>query len=330
MRGRHHLRVETHLPGTIIQSAYDLNLEAEKVGPQVSLASLYGDAAPPEETETGVQDPLVVHVPNFRHGSLYFGMSDYEDVCTLFDALNNRLSKIDRILDHHADPKLVGVPGLADARGTVDVSKLAYIEADSEIFKYLPRYITWDGQLEAAYRELERLVLFICQVTETSPAALGLNDGSGGGVESGVALRLRYLTTEHKTNRKKRYFDRGLKKLLKVALDLGAAALGTPALEKEPEIQWQDGLPQIYSEAVTTEVARVAAGLSSKVSAIQRIDQCTADQAEAELERIRDETNAEPKDMTLEDWMNGGRLNHPQAPPPNGSTPPPPPEEPTP
>ena len=319
VRGRHHLRVETHLPGTIVQTAFELNPDTEKVGLQVRLSDLYGDAAPPEETETGVEDPLLVHVPNYRHGSLYFGLSDYEDVMTLFDALNNRLSKIDRILDHHADPKLVGVPGLADPRGAVDVSKLAYIEADSEIFKYLPRYITWDGQLEAAYRELERIVLYVCQVTETSPAALGLNDGSGGSAESGVALRLRYLTTEHKTNRKKRYFDRGLKRLLKVALELGAATLGTPAPDREPEIQWQDGIPQIYAEAVTTEVARTAAGLTSKVSAIQRIDQCTAEQAEEELQRIRDEAEAEPKDATLEDWMNGGRLNHPEAPSADGS-----------
>lgn len=332
IRGCSYLRVQTHTPGHISEAAYHLNPETGKVSSRVDLGTIY-DNPPDEETDTGLDTSLLVHIPNYRHGSIYYGISDYEDLITLFDGLNNRLTKIDRILDHHSDPKLIGVPGMMDARGAVDVSKISYIEGDSDLFKYLPRYLTWDGQLEAAFRELEQILYLICHVAEISPAAVGLDDKSGGAVDSGVALRLRYLNTEHKCNRKKLYFNRGVKRLLKLAMDVGAQVLGGPSIDDEPEVTWQDGLPQIYAEAVTTEVARVAGGLSSKVSAIQRIDQCSAAEAEEEVKRMEDEADAGPEPVSLEDWLNGGKSNPPpgmdptppeQMPPPQAPAPKPP------
>lgn len=313
------LRVETHEPGRIFNTAYRLNEQGKRVGSTVALASLYpnGDA-PPEEEETGVPESLLTHIPNFRHGSCLWGISDYDDLRGLFDAVNNRLSKIDAILDKHSDPKLVGVPGMSDPSGIVDVARASYVEADSEIFKYLPRYVTWDAELDAAFRELEQLLLLVCAIGEIAPAALGLNVKDGGSAESGKALRLRYLPMEQKCNRKKLYLDPGIKRVLRVASMLGAEKLGRVALDADPEIVWQDGLPQIYSEAVETETMRVDGGLSSKASAIQRIDQCTAEQAEAELERIRAEQKAamemNPDPFGLggadaEDGENGGRAN---------------------
>ena len=289
-----YLRVETHVPGHIVHQAFRYNPDTQVIGDEVSLDEAYpdGDAPPPEE-DTGVEDSLLVHVPNFRHGSLYYGISDYEGLVDLFEAVNNRLTQIDRILDRHASPKLVGLPGMSDPRGLVDVEALEYIEADSELFKTIPRYVTWDANLTQAFADYETLLLTCCRMAEISPSALGMDDNGGGSANSGVALRLRYLSTEHKCNRKKRYFDRGIKKLLRIALALGAVKLGMPAVDQEPEIIWQDGLPQIYPEAVQTEALRVSSGLSSKVSAIQRLDGCTAEQAEAELERILLEAKAD-------------------------------------
>lgn len=316
VRGRVYLRVQTHLAGTILEQAFHFNPSAGKVGSQVRLAEIYGADAPPDEQQTGMDKSLLVHVPNFRHDSIYYGTSDYQDLVPLFDALNNRLSKIDRILDHHAAPKLIGLPGLADSRNQIDVEKIGYIEADSEIYKYLPRYVTWDGKLEAATQQLERLLLFICQVAEINPEAMGIVEKGGraaAGAQAGVAIRLKYIQTEHKVNRKKRYFDRGIKKLLRLAMQLNAEHLGGPEIDDEPEIVWQDGLPQIYSEAVTDESTRYAAGLTSKISAIQRIDQCTAEQAAEEMQRMDDEKKAEQEalatDVGLDDLSNGGNLN---------------------
>ena len=307
---QHYLRVETHTAGRIEHRAYRYSPDTQVIGEEVSLEQVYpdGDAPPPEE-ETGVTSPLLVHVPNFRHGSRYYGISDYDGHTPLMEALNNRITQIDRILDRHASPKLVGLPGMSDPRGIVDAEALEFIEADSALFKDIPRYVTWDANLTSAFQEYEQLLLTLCRMTEISPAVFGINDGSGGTSDSGVALRMRFFGTERKSNRKKRYFDRRLKRVLRVALEMSAARLGTPAPEREPEIIWQDGLPQIYPEAVQTEATRVAAGLSSKISAIQRLDGGTSEDAEAELERIREEAASDPNDISMENVSNGGSIN---------------------
>ena len=61
-------------------------------------------------------------------------------------------------------------------------------------------------------------------------------------------------------------------------------------------------------------MARVAGGLSSKISAIQRIDQCTAQQAQDELDRMQSEKAAEAPELTIDDLLNGGTVNQKKEP----------------
>lgn len=311
--GQQALRVEHHFPGHIVQQAFLFDSEAQKVGHQINLAALYGKDAPPEEEETGVGSSLLVHVPNERDGSIYYGEGDYTGLLPLFDELNGRLSKIARILDRHAAPKLMLPPGTMDASGKVDAEALEVIEADSEIYRWLPRYVTWEAQLEAAFRELEQVVKLILWTAEISPAALGLDGTSA--PESGKALRLRFISTEHKVNRKKLYRGPAYRRLIRTALELQAVRLGKEAPAGDVEIAWKDGLPQIYTEAVTDESTRVNAGLTSKKSAIMRLDGVDEEGAEEELERMAAEgaaqraANPDPFGLGLENAQNGGSAN---------------------
>lgn len=230
----------------------------------------------------------MVHAPNFRIGGEFWGTSDLEDLFDLSDAINNRLTRIDTILGRHANP---------------------------EIAKSLPRYLTWEGQLQAATEELDRLMDLFWVVAELSPAVLGL-DRSGARVESGTALRLQFLNTEHKVNRRRLYLGPAVQQALYVASLLAATKLGAPylALDAPPEIEWNDGLPLIYSEAVEDETRLFEAGLTSAESAIMRIQECSRELAQEELARLRAERAQEPQaNMGLEDLLNGGVLNQPNA-----------------
>lgn len=283
-----YLRVEEHTPGLIRQSAYALSESSGKVGAQVPLSRVYGDAAPMEEESTGVDRSLLVHVPNFRHGSRLWGMSDYYDLESLFDAVNNRLSKTDAILDRHASPKLVLPIGATDAKGEIRLSDMDLFEAGSVAEGSVVRYVTWDAKLEAAFQHLEHLQDQIFRMAEVSPAAFGLD--KAGSIESGRAMRMRFIRTQAKIARKRQYFDIGVRRVLALAQELKAVYGGPDPVDIE--IHWMDGIPDDYIEAVEVERSRVEAGLSSRETAIRRIDNVDEAQARNELQRIRNESPA--------------------------------------
>lgn len=314
---RRYLRVEHHEPGRIIHQAFSLGSDG-RVRDAVDLSVTDGDLAPPDPVEeTGVPHPLVVYVPNFRLGGEFWGTSDLVDLFDLADAINNRLTQIDTILGRHAHPKLVGTAGLgmADEFGNVS-ARQDYIEVENpELAKTLPRYLTWEGQLQAATEELDRLINLFWVVSELSPAVLGL-DSSGVKADSGKALRLLFLNTEHKVNRRKRYLGPALQQVLHVASLLGAQKMPGRyvALPQPPDIEWADGLPHIYSESVEDEARLYEVGLTSAESAIMRVQECTREQAQAELERLRAERSQQPQlGLGLEELLNGGALNQTNA-----------------
>ena len=300
---KEYLRVELHQPGLIRHELFEL--EGAKVGRQVDLSTLY-DTPPLEEEATGVAESLLWHVPNWRIGSRYWGYSDFQDLESLQDEANARISKIASYLDKHAEPKMAMPVGILDARGNVRASDLEVIEiSDPEVAKSLPRYITWDGQLEAAFREFEMLQDLLHKVSEISPAVFGLD--KSGAIESGKALKLRFIRTLAKISRKRNYYDPAIRGMLAQAMQLE----GHQVAPGDITITWKDGLPQDYSEAVVDESARYVAGLSSARAAIARLDGCGEQQADEELARIREEKSASVP-AGLEDWMNGGAQNQQQ------------------
>lgn len=282
------LRVEEHTPGLIRQLAYTLNESSGKVGSQVPLTRVYGDQAPMEEESTGMTRSLLVHVPNFRHSSRYWGLSDYYDLESLFDAVNNRLSRTDAILDKHASPKLVLPAGATDSRGEIRLSDMELYEVGSVAEGSVVRYVTWDAKLEAAFQHLEHLQDQIFRMAEVSPAAFGLD--KAGSIESGRAMRMRFIRTQAKIARKRQYFDAAIRRVLGLAQEMHAMH-GGPA-PVEVEIHWMDGIPDDYLESVEVEKLRVEAGLTARETAIRRIDNVDEAQAREELRRMQAEGSA--------------------------------------
>jgi hypothetical protein len=296
--GDSYLRREIHHIGYIENKVN--RMDGDKIGEEVGLEIL-GDNAPAPMVETGIDRSLIIHIPNWKTGDRRFGISDYYDLDSLFYAVNNRMSKVDNVLDKHGDPILMVPPGVLNEKGQVNKKALGVIEVqDGENNK--PEYIVWDASLENAFKEIEKLVEFIYLTGEISPDILGLGTGIS---DSGRALKFKLMRTIAKTARKKLYYDLALKEALYVAQLMAkkwSAKVNGVSLTKDPvkpEIKWGDGLPIDEAEQIDMETKAIDAGITTTKDAIMRVYGVDEQIAEDIVKDVKDEKAVNLPKMNL-------------------------------
>ncbi|MEH7521696.1 phage portal protein [Bacillus sp. JJ1503] len=294
------LNVETHYPGRIFYRKFRMNpINYVQGTNEVAEWKIYAELVDARNAlETGVPFPLVIHVPNYATDDEWEGIDDLTEHTGIFDEINNRLSKIAEILDKHSDPAMA-VP--AGTLGEDENGQPIFHAGRDKIFEVMdkneimPQYITWNGQLDAAFKELERLVDLLLMNAEIPAVALG-RDNSGTSGSSGVSIKWRMNSLLAKINRKRQYYEKGLKHVLLIAQILEHAqsdekldyAISTPI------IRFKDGLPDDEMEQAT--IAQIKTGgkaTQSQLSAIMHLHGYTEEQARIELERIQAEEKAE-------------------------------------
>ena len=281
-----YVRVEEHEPGIIRNRLFRRTATGPGAGKveEVAIDTLeeYKDLAP--EVETGLPFIPLFHIPNFRYGSRFWGISDFVGLESLIEALNNRHSAIDMVLDKHVSPKLAVPPSMMTEDDKIDRYKLDLVPLEAG--EQIPVYVTWDASLQAAYSQIDRLLELLFILSETGPSIFGLD--KFGVAQSGTALRLRLIRTIAKINRKRLYFDQALKSAL-FAAQLLEKEHGGAGYEPCPvNIAWADGLPEDMVEMVRMESERLMAGNTSVESSIRRLD--SPDAVEGEMNRIAEET----------------------------------------
>ena len=241
-----------------------------------------------EKVETGIEKIPLIHIPNFRMESSYWGTSDFEDLQSLFFSINNRMTKIDNILDKHSDPILAVPDGILDEKGNVKKESLGMIEVSEGEGK--PEYIVWNANLDSAFKQIDEMVKMIFLMGEISPDVVGLDTGRGG-AESGRALKLRMVRTLAKKNRKSLYYEQGIKEAIEIAsmyanvgheVD-GVKYKGEPII---PNVQFADGIVDDKVEEIQNETLKLDAGLTSVKRAIKVIEDVGDDEADAIKEEI--------------------------------------------
>lgn len=262
-----YLKEEKHYPGKIVNNVYlsDEHMALKRKLMDEEVEMLFPGLEP--VVDTGIDDFLIVHVPNMRIGDDYFGQSDFKGLEGLFDELNSRLSQISMILDKHANPKLAVPEGIVSKQGIVRQQDLEVIEMANGADK--PAYITWDARLEAAYSELDRVINLILTVSEISPSLLGMDNG--GQAESGRALKFRLMNTIRKINKKRTYYDEALKKLLVIVQKMEVAHAGYEYPIMNVDIQWSDGLPDDNTDERELAIEMFKEGIINQKKALQMI-----------------------------------------------------------
>jgi len=236
------LNVRIHRPGEVETRRYQVS----------GAGKIISDPESEPISYTGVNRPLVSVVDNMFTSSVA-PMDDYRDIDPIIKRIEARLTRVGRILDVHSEPLLV-LPEFSgafhrnenDGKVVYD-SKLKVFELPKEGMP--PQYITWEGQLAAAFSEIDALMRQLYIVSETCEACF--EPAKLGAQVSGTALRLMLFVPLKKVDRLKLVADPIIKSELKLFADFERASgiEGSPPLG-DISIQWQDGLPNDFRETV--------------------------------------------------------------------------------
>ncbi|MFS0841250.1 phage portal protein [Paenibacillus sp. 1P03SA] len=289
--------VESHYPGKIVTRKLRALATNSNMDNEVIEWRILEEISRSEE-ETGVPFPLVVHVPNYATGDGWEGLDDLSELKPLLDELNNRISLIASILDKHSDPAMVVPTGsleeTEDGETIFRAGRNKVFEA-ADKNEVVPQYITWDGQLQAAFEEIKLLIDQILTVAEIPAVALG-KDNSGTSGSSGLAIKFRMNSLLAKINRKRQYYDRGLRKVFLIAQLLEDSKVDIDYAVTVPKIKFKDGLPDDELEQAQIYSMRLGGKPTiSQKTALMQIDDLTEQQAQAEIDRMRDEEEAVAK-----------------------------------
>jgi len=291
------LNVESHYPGYIEYSKYEM--EPYLISRKNVIETWRISAALKVEVErvdTGVPFPLVVHVANYSTDESWEGIDDLSEHMALFDEINTRLTQIANILDKHADPAIAVPTGTLgeDEHGNpifnIGRDKVFEIMGKDDI---VPEYLTWNGQLNSAFQELEKLVDLLLITAEIPEVALGAGDAGTSG-SSGLAIKFRLSSLLAKINRKRQFYNKGLQWTIFLAQTLEESRTKKLGFEPfTPKIKFQDGLPKDDLEQANIMSIRTSgkATLSQK-SALMVMDGLTEEQADKEIKRMAEEAKA--------------------------------------
>jgi hypothetical protein len=159
--------------------------------------------------------------------------------------------------------------------------------------------MVWDGQLTAAFKELEVLLGLVYQMSETPQWLFGtvLGDNSGGTGTShtdSASIKARFMPILSKVKRIRTHYDKAIRDALWTCQLLDIAH-GDGAFEAVyPTINWQDGIPKNAKEEAEIMQLRTGGKANLDVqSAIKRQDGVDDEKAKEIIARIgEDEKNA--------------------------------------
>ncbi|PFP30409.1 portal protein [Bacillus sp. AFS073361] len=295
------LNVERHIPGYIIYERYRL-FEFEggidtRWGYPLQIFTIGERVATGREedtVETGVPHLLVHHIPYKSVDDDWEGVSGLEKLESLLAAINDRLVSLDFILMKHSDPTAYG-PELDGSGDNVRLSG-AYIPMTKE--DATPGYMTWDGQLNSAFKELEVLISLVFQISETPQWLFGtvLGENSGGTGTShtdSASIKARFLPILSKVNRIRTHYDKAIRDALWTCQLLDVAHGEANFEPVYPTIAWKDGIPVNEKEQAEIMQLRTQKPTLDVKSAIKRQDNVDDMQADEIMRRIEeDEKNA--------------------------------------
>jgi hypothetical protein len=244
--------------------------------------------------KTGFDDFAVIPVPNIITSDRVTGIDDYTDIDSIVSELMVRIGQVSRILDKHASPSMSGPQSSLEKDPQTGEWRLKAGNYFSRDTKEDPEvhYITWEGQLEASFKQIEKLINILYTISEMGSAVFGdMTSISSQGL-SGFALKRLMMSPLAKVNRIRMRFDPALKKAIKLCSQLKGKDI-IDLTNEEINIKWQDGLPA--DEKESAEIMQMRTGNKatiSQLSAIQILDGKNDEEADAELQAILDDESA--------------------------------------
>jgi len=240
-----YLRAEIHSKGKIENRLF--KLDNGKIDQQIKPISSHARyKGLKDDQDTGIADFLIIPIFNLPTSDNPFGQSDYEDYSPLIEQLELRICQITRILNKHSDPNMAGPESCLindpDTGEPIFTSGGKFWPLESG--EKAPEYITWDGKLDSAFRQMEFLLDQLYALSETSSVLFG-DSQKLQRADSSAALKRLLISTLSKVNRLKLAIDPKIKKALKIASQIEVQKKVPDAVElSDTTIVWRDGLPE--------------------------------------------------------------------------------------
>lgn len=281
--------------------------------------TMIGDQVSSKRVPTGLDRCAVFHIRAFAVTNSVYGYDDYMTVDSILAEIMARVGQISAILDKHADPNITGPVSMLE----VDPKTGEYHLRAGKFFAVSPgeehpEYMTWDGQLTSAFKQLEFLVNQMYILSEMGAAILGGQDGSSQAI-SGTAMRFKMVNPLAKARRIANSMTLPVRKLfssLSVSAEVdekmfdhpedtanpeGAEQITTLSVQPKPlqlpipyrkiSVFWADGLPDDPRENI--ENCKLASGETKMMpleKAIMEFFGRSQEEALNWIEKIHEET----------------------------------------
>lgn len=213
------------------------------------------------------------------------GKSDYKDIDSLIQEINDRMTHVSVQLIKHLNAKLAVATGtFTDEEGDTSITKvheIDFIEVGEG--EQAPTYVNnANSMLDSAFKYTDKVMLTALGIAKVPPELLNL-EGISGGNEKVEAMRIRLFPSMRKVHRKQVAMRYAVEQALAYAL----AVKGKE--DQKVRVEYDDVLPKDMTQVVNQMVARKAAELVSTETAIREMDDISKDEAMNEIERIRSE-----------------------------------------
>lgn len=275
-RPDYYLHVQIHSTekvGSYIYEVFKMDADGATIREQVSS----------EVVKTGLDQCAIYHLKAYKTTNGIYGYDDYMPLDSILAEIMTRVGQISAILDKHADPNITGPVSML----TVDESSGEYVLKTGKFFavspgEEKPEYMTWDGQLSSAFKQLEFLINQLYILSEMGAALLGGQDGSSQAI-SGTAMRFKMVNPLAKVRRVANSLTRPVRQLFSLlsttaevddsefeSPDNTAQAPTDPSVQPKAQelvlpipyrrisVFWEDGLPDDPRENI--ENCKLATG----------------------------------------------------------------------
>lgn len=208
-RPDYYLHVQIHSvekPGSYTYKVFKMDTDGVNIKQEVSTT----------DVPTGLKQCAVYHLKAFVTTNSVYGYDDYMTLDSLLAEIMTRVGQISAILDKHADPNITGPVSMLEMNQETGEYELKtgkfYAVSPGE---EKPEYMTWDGQLTSAFKQLEFLINQLYILSEMGAALLGGQDGSSQAI-SGTAMRFKMVNPLAKVRRIANSLTRPVRQLFSV------------------------------------------------------------------------------------------------------------------
>lgn len=271
------LYAEIHAPGSMEVRRYAFVADKQTLGEYLQSPIKYT-----------LSEQAIFVLSNLTHSSSIFGLDDYNIVNDIIAKIMWRLHCADTVLDKHSEPSVSG-PSSAleydEQTGKWFVPLGNYFKRDSDEDPPL-EYITWDGDIDSCYKEIEILLDQLYILSEMGQAFA--DAGGTANDSSGAALKLRMVSPRIKAQRLIGINNATVKKLIYTLAKLNNIDIDYDTLT----LHWSDGLPIDEKEQI--DMLKAATGdkpVMSQYTALKKRG-LSDEEVDAELEQIQNEEAA--------------------------------------